>query len=387
MTPLRFRVTCLLSALMAARLSAQTTAAGASRPDYAAAATPEQVLRQFGDWLDQRIATGGFSGAVAIARDGKILRSWVAGMADEQQHRPNKESTRFELASTGKMFTAVAVAQLLEQGKLALTDTVGRFLPDYPNARVRSQVTVAQLLAHTSGLGNFLSSTDYAAHRGQLSSLADYVPLFAGDSLAFPPGTAWSYSNSGYIVLGRIIESVSGMTYYDYVEHDVFERAGMHNSGFYSSGGRASDEAIGYFRADTASTQWSDNLSLRERHGSSAGGGYSTLADLVAFMDALTHHRLVSEETLTLFTTPKTDDGPFGRKSKSYGYGFVLRAHGDSVIAFGHTGGFPGTLTQAFAYPHCRCTLVVLANRSDPTAGMVMGEAAKAMGTLDQRTP
>jgi CubicO group peptidase (beta-lactamase class C family) len=333
------------------------------------------VLDKLGRWLDAMAATDSMPGMVAIADNGKIVFSRVAGIADERTKAPNTPDTRFTLASLGKMFAAVSVAQLVEQDKVALADTVGKFLPDFPNRDVR-RVTVHQLLTHTSGLGLYWNDR-YVARRASLYTLADYVPLFADDTLLFAPGSRFGYSNNGYIVLGRIVEAASGMSYYDYVKRNVFDRAGMPNTGHYDRSGGTPNGAVGYSRDASGALQ--DNLGLRELRGSSAGGGYSTAADLVTFMDAIAGGRLIRAETREQFIEGRSD-GPFG--PRSYGYGFMLRLRQGKLLSYGHTGGFSGMTAQAFHYPGSGRTLVVLLNRSGPVAAAVMSESTRALAAM-----
>ena len=351
-----------------------------ARPAYAESDRPAEVLARFDGWVKAMAAADSFSGAVAIAQEGKIVMSYAFGIADERTRAPITADTRFTLASTGKMFTAIAIAQLMEQGKLKLTDTVGTHLRDYPNLDVASRVTIEQLLTHTSGLGSYWNDR-YEARRAEMMTVADHIPLFAGDPLLFEPGARWEYSNAGYIVLGRIVEVASGMSYYDYVQRNIFDRAGMRNTGYYDRTGTTPNGAVGYFRRQ-ADGALEDNLGQRELRGGAAGGGYSTAADMVAFLDALAKDQLVKRSTRELFTSGKVD-GPFG--PKHYGYGFIERARGDTVMAHGHTGGFPGMTTQAFHYPEGGWSLVVLLNRSGPAVGPIMGEASRAVGELWRR--
>ena len=379
--PIAALLLALAHAGMATAQQAEEPAAAAgptARPVYAPGDRPAEILGRFAAFVTAMAAADSFSGAVAIAHAGKIVWSHASGIADERTRMPITADTRFTLASTGKMFTAIAIAQLMEQGRLRLDDTVGRHLPDFPNRDVARRVTIAQLLSHTSGLASYWNDL-YAARRTSLLTVADHIPLFAGDSLLFAPGARWEYSNSGYIVLGRIIEVVSGLSYDEYLRRHVFGPAGMRNTGWYDRTGNTPNGAVGYFRSDSAGAPVSDNLSLRELRGSAAGGGYSTVADMVAFLDALAKDRLVKGSTRELFTSGKVD-GPFG--PKRYGYGFIVRAARDTVSAYGHTGGFPGITTQAFHYPDGDWTLVVLLNRSGPAMGPIMGEASRAVARL-----
>jgi CubicO group peptidase (beta-lactamase class C family) len=173
------------------------------------------------------------------------------GFANTGTRRRNRLDTRFNLASAGKMFTGVAVAQLVERGKLRFTDRVGRYVPELRRA-VGSTVTVAQLLDHTSGLGDYFRDPGYQALKPQLTSLERYLPLIAGERLLFRPGARFSYSNSGFIVLGLIVERVSGLSYYDYVQRHVFARAGMTRTACLRRGQGGETVAIGYTRANPA---------------------------------------------------------------------------------------------------------------------------------------
>ena len=363
-----------MTVLLAQTATAQITA----RPVYAPDDSRAVILEKFGRFLDALVITDSLSGVVAIAQHGKVVLSRVSGIADERTKVPIAMDTRFTLASLGKMFTAVAIAQLVEQGKVALSDTVGKFLPDYPNRDVARRVTVEHLLTHTSGLGTYWNDR-YVGRRTSLVALADYVPIFGTDPLLFTPGERWEYSNAGYIVLGRIVEAVSGMSYFDYTKRHIFERARMPNTGYYDQTGETRNGAVGYFRA-SPDAALRDNLDQRELRGSSAGGGYSTAPDLVAFLDALFGNRLIEQETRERFTSGKVD-GPFG--VKRYGYGFILRPARDTVTGYGHTGGFSGMATQAFHYPGRGYSLVVLLNRSGPVTGPVMGEASRAVSALN----
>lgn len=374
----RLPLVALLTVLGATAVPAQQPpAAPPALPVYASTDKADDVLRTLDQWLGAMAGRDAFGGVVMVARDGRVLLSRVAGMADERAKVPNAPDTRFGLASVGKMFTAVAIGQLLDAGKLSLTDTVGKFLPGYPNEEVRRRVTIAHLLTHTSGLGSFFNDR-YEATRGTLFTLADYLPLFERDTLLARPGTQWNYSNSGYLLLGRIIEVVAKESYYEYVRRHIFDRAGMRNTGFYDRTGGTPRGAIGYDQPDSSGRRV-DNLGMRELRGSSAGGGYSTAADMVAFMAALMGDRLLRPETRVRFTTGKVDE--IAGRSR-YGYGFSIRVRGDTAMAIGHTGGFPGTANQVFYFPKGRYALVVLMNRTGPRDGAVLTETGKAMVQL-----
>ena len=162
-----------------------------------------------------------YSGAALIAHNGQIVVENAWGAADSQRQVPNTVSTQFCIGSMNKMFTSVAILQLVQQGKLALDTPIVTWMPDYPNHDLAVRVTIRELLSHTGGTGDIFTP-EYFAHRDEIRTLADYVRLFGNRPVAFEPGTRMEYSNYGFILLGRIIELVSGEAYQDYVHKHVF---------------------------------------------------------------------------------------------------------------------------------------------------------------------
>jgi CubicO group peptidase (beta-lactamase class C family) len=241
--------------------------------------------------VDQQTAAGNFSGVVLIARNGQPVLELARGYADRERQRANKLDTRFNLASGDKVFTRIAIAQLIDAGRLTLSDTVGKFLPDYPNEVIRRKATISHLLRHQSGLESYWNDA-FRRNRIRLQTLADVVPLFADDGPAFEPGTQMRYSNAGYILLGRIIEVVTGQSYYDYVRKHIFDPAGMTATQYLTIDEWPADKAVGYTSQDSAggsissATRFNNSWSLARR-GSSAGGGYSNALDLLRLDSAL----------------------------------------------------------------------------------------------------
>jgi len=312
--------------------------------------------RLLDDRLSRRAADSLLSGAILVAHDGRPVFGRAYGIADRRSNRPNTLDTRFTLASMGKMLTATAIAQLVEQGRVALDSPIVRYLPDYPNQRFARTATVRHLLSHRSGLGSYWNRL-YEQRRATLTTVASHLPLFAADSIPFAAGARFRYSNAGFQVLGLIIERVSGQSFYDYVREHVFAPAGMTSTGYYGPSGEVAGGAVGYSRSGP-NAPWRDNLGSREIKGGPAGGGYSTVGDLLRFAQALTDGRLMRPETLELFTTPAS-------AANSYGLGFVTRIH-HGHAGFGHSGGAPGMGTNLLVVPDLKYVVVILTNGDPP---------------------
>jgi CubicO group peptidase (beta-lactamase class C family) len=223
-------------------------ACGADGADTAEGSDPSALSDEwtaFEDFLDERADE--FSGAVLVANDGDPIVQEAYGLADRETVQPNDIDTRFNLGSVSKMFTGVAIAQLVEQGKLAFGDTIGEYLTGFPDD-VADTVTIDQLLTHTSGMGDFLRGGNPEQAKAA-ETATDLLPLITNEPLLFEPGTQGSYSNSGYAVLGAIIEAVSGESYYDYVRDRIFEPAEMTRTDWFPPGENTDNTAKGYMRS------------------------------------------------------------------------------------------------------------------------------------------
>jgi len=310
--------------------------------------------------LEGLAAEGEFSGTVLIAADGVPVLQAAYGMADRSLGAPNRIDTKFNLGSLDKMFTAVAILQLVEQGAVSLDGTVGDYMPDYPNPDVAASVTIDQLLTHTGGLGDYFDVPGYLDACGEIRSLGDYFALIADEPLLFEPGSRMGYSNAGYIVLGLVIEAVSGMSYFDYVRDDLFAPSGMTDTACYELDAGVENLASGYTNRDWDENELEEpvaNTSMLPVRGGSAGGGYSTAPDLLAFANALMRHELLTASSTELATTGKVSI----RDGVSYAYGFFDRiVEGHRTI--GHGGGFPGICSMLNIYPDLGYIVVVLSN-------------------------
>ena len=305
--------------------------------------------------------TGEFSGAALVARNGEPILTQACGLADRDKKIPNQLDTRFNLGSLNKMFTATAILQLAQQGKLRLTDPLAKYLPDYPNHEVASKVTIDFLLTHTGGTGDVFGP-EFQRNRDQLRDPKDYIALYGNRPPEFEPGSRWAYSNYGFVLLGRIIEKVSGRSYYDYVRDHIYASAGMKDSDSYLKTASIANRAIGYAR-DDANGALKPNVDSLPARGSPAGGGYSTVQDLLRFAQALLEHELLNAEYTTLLTTGKVE-APGGK----YAYGFEDNRE-DGVRMIGHNGGSPGVNAELNIYPESGYVVVVLSNLDPPSAG------------------
>jgi CubicO group peptidase (beta-lactamase class C family) len=305
---------------------------------------------------------GEFAGAVLVAKDGHVLFSHAYGLANRKRGTANTLRTRFRIGSMNKMFTGVAILQLVEAGKLQLTAPLGKYLTDYPNRDVATKVTIHQLLTHTGGTGDIFGP-DFDLHRTELRSLADYVQLYGKRGLEFEPGSRWAYSNYGFILLGRVIEEVTRQSYYDYVRQHIYKPAGMTRSGSLPEDQAVPGRSIGYMKPPGA-TVCLPNTDWLPYRGTSAGGGYSTVEDLARFADALLSHKLLSPDSTELLVTGKVKARPGAR----YAYGFEDARDGDGNGWVGHGGGAPGMNGDLRIYPKSGYVIAVLANIDPPAA-------------------
>jgi len=325
--------------------------------------TEPEFKQKLESYLGEAAGKDDFSGVVLVARHGQPIFEKAYGLANIASKIPNTTDTRFNLGSMNKMFTGVSIAQLAEKGKLSFDDTISKHVPDYPNKAVADKVTIHQLLTHTSGMGVYWNEK-FMERRTTLTTVASHIPLFADEPLAFEPGAKFSYSNSGFMVLGLIIERVSGQNYYDYVAEHIFKPAGMTGTGFYDPNGDNPKVAIGYVGGSKR-----DNTSEREIKGGPAGGGFSTVEDLMRFQMALFGNKLLSPKYLQIVTTGKV--AMRGPAKYAYGFGDV---EFNGVRTVGHNGGAPGIASDLTMFPDSGYTAVVMTNRDAPLMMPVMAK-------------
>ena len=313
--------------------------------------------------LNEAVAADRFSGAALVAKNGKTVFAQAYGLADREKKTPNTLKTRFRLGSMNKMFTAVAILQLVQSGKLDLKAPFGKYLTDYPNKDLAAKVTIEQLLSHTGGTGDIFGP-EFDKNRLELKTLQDYVKLYGNRAAEFEPGSRWQYSNYGFLLLGVLIEKVSGQSYYDYVRDHIFKPAGMTGTASEPEEQMVVDRSMGYTKYGGAGLQ--PNTDTLPYRGTSAGGGYSTVEDLLKFATALQTNKLLNAQNTEILTTGKVDT-PGGGK---YAYGFQ-EAMTSGGRCFGHGGGAPGMNGELKICPGPGYVIAVLANMDPPAASRV----------------
>lgn len=335
------------------------------QPQRPRASSTEAAGRELDSFAKQLADADAFSGGVLVGVGGRVLFQGAYGMASRELGTPNRVDTRFNLGSINKMFTTVSILQLVEAGKLSLDDPVAKWLPGVLRDDVAARIRIRHLLTHTSGLGDFLFTREMAQRNvANFRSIADYLPLVKSDTGQFAPGTSWSYSNTGFLLLGAIVEKASGQPYEQYVQQHVFAPAGMTDTEWPYFDQSPRNVAFGYERGlGESGAVWASNRYNLPVHGSPAGGGVSTLADMFRFLDALRTNRLLKPETTQMMLSPKPE-----MNAPQYGFGTQIFA-ADGMV--GHTGGGPGTRSWVSMDPKTGLIVIALGNSTGQTRAVV----------------
>ncbi len=344
------------------------------RPDNVAA--PERMddqalARVIAAKLD---ATPDFSGAVLVTRDGRPVFTAARGLSDRTRRIANAPQTRFRIGSINKMLTAVAVLQLVQAGKIELDAPLGTYLPDYPNPDLARKATIRQLLTHTAGAGELFTPA-FDENRDALREVADIVAFYGDRPPEFEPGATFAYSDYGFILLGRIVEVVSGRSYDDYVAANILAPAGMRRTGARPETVAVPSRTTDYVMVGERYDATTDTLPYR---GTSAGGGYSTVGDLAAFAAALSSGKLLDQKHTHLMTTGQvsTDDG------QRYGLG-VFDYSQPGWREIGHNGVAPGLNAELRILGDGKVVIVVLTNVAPPGRAGQLSNFIKARLRLD----
>jgi CubicO group peptidase (beta-lactamase class C family) len=329
----------------------------------------EEISREIEDLLEKLSGVGAFSGVVLLAKNGEVLFEGAYGYASRRFGAPNRIDTKFNLGSMNKYFTAIAIGQQVEKGTLSYEDHIGKYIgSDWITDEIGKKVKNWHLLTHSGGTGDFLDDNKFTeSSRLLYRSLDDYRAVTQHDTLRFEPGDKYAYSNSGYLLLGAIIEKVTGQSYFDYVQDNICKPAGMLDTGFYAMDDPVPNLAIGYYREyGEENIIIKNNVFLHALRGSSAGGGYSTVDDLLKFDTALKTNKLVSEETANRLLTV----GPVFDSSAINKYGFyVYEKEGERFV--GTSGGFKGIRAAMRIYLDSGYTFIVLENYTQPFSPVV----------------
>ena len=327
-----------------------------------AQAAPQTPAKSPADWvapLERQLLLAetelDLSGVVLVAEGDRVLLRHAYGWADRALDVRNRPEYRFNLASMNKMFTALAVLRLVEQNRLSLDEPVIRWLPTYPNREVAERVTVRQLLGHTSGLGNFWEALQ-SRQPASVCSTKDFLDLFINDPLQDAPGKTFSYSNSGYILLGHLIETVTGETYEAHLQRTVFAPLGMHDTGSFPLDQVIAGRVSGHARSQEQPGLWLNNAYVNVFCGTAAGGGYSTVDDLFKFGRALASGKLLEPALMKQYTT-----GVHPYSKGRYALGLSEETiRGNRVI--GHSGGHIGIAGELLVLPGSDQVVVILTN-------------------------
>ncbi len=341
----------------------------ADAPEPEKMETEAEILAFVESELKRLAEVDEFSGAVLIAKNGKPLFKQAYGLASKRFNVPNNVETKFNLGSINKSFTGMAMAQLLEQGKVALDDPLSTYLPDFPKD-VADKVTVEHLLTMTSGMSDYWNE-QYEAAFTKIRTVDALIDIIKEIPLDFEPGTQQQYSNSGYAVLGAIIESVTGQSYYDYVREHIFEVAGMKNTDSYEMDQIVPNLAIGYTvnlsPHPYQDNKFQNNLFVHSVKGAPAGGGYSTVDDLMKYVEAMKANKLA------------------GARYTNMAMGFFRNLDNldERPPAIGIAGGAPvGINAIVGAVFESGYTIVVLSNYDPPTAMEFGGKVLRMLRDL-----
>lgn len=293
-----------------------------------------------------------FSGCILLNdKDRNVIYSYCCGYASKEYDIKNTLDTRFNIASVGKPITGVAITKLIEDQII----NPSHFISEYINLKndIFNNITIEQLLTHTSGLGDYFQQAFDSPHTKWYEEFNDFSDIIGKATLLFKPGEKWAYSNLGYLVLGLLVEKLTGMTYYSYISQNIFIPANMTDSGFWLYNEPVKNCASGY-GYDEERGIWRNRTVIPVLRGNSSGGWFSTVDNLSKFMEAVLSNKLLSNCYTNAMITSKPE-----LNAPNYGYGFFVTNE-----KLGHGGGGTGTSTQLSYYKESGCTLTVLCNYS-----------------------
>ncbi len=293
--------------------------------------TDKQVLAGTDAYISNLLQKKVFAGNVLIARNNNII--YRKSFGNNSAGKPNTAEQQFNLASMGKLFTTISILQLIDKKQMSLADSVGKIMPELKNKALKP-ITIKQLLTHTSGMGDFFEDPAYQPERGKAIQRKDFVAAIEKDELRFPPGKSFGYSNTGFLLLGLMVEKVTGQSFRDYVHEKILVKAGMRHT-----------------IAD-----------------SGAGGGSSTVDDIYKLSQAIRGGVLLSTAMSNLFAAYHTTDWGLGQEYQQLGHEVIT----------GHSGGYIGVCTELNIYQKSGYTVVILSN-SEPPYGSFLADKIKEL--------
>jgi CubicO group peptidase (beta-lactamase class C family) len=315
--------------------------------------------------LNEFIEGKQFSGAISIKKDHTVIMEAAAGYSNRSDEQLNRIDTRFGIASGCKLFTAVAIAQLVERGLLSFDTKVKDCLEvEFPN--FDENVTIHHLLTHSSGIPDYFDEDimdDFEelwklTPMYLLKSLKDFLPLFQNEKMKFKPGEKFHYNNAGFIVLGLIVEQQTGLTFTDYVEKNIFQRCAMKDSGYFSLDQLPKNTALGYI--DHEDGTWKVNTYSIPIKGGSDGGAYVTAPDMIEFWEALMGYQLLSEESTNILLSPHIGV----KQDVEYGYGIWINKRNNRIFKYHVMGYDPGVCFHSAVYPELGLKMAITCNQS-----------------------
>ncbi len=337
------------------------------------------MFQDLGKLLTEKTNNGQFSGVVTISKDRDLLFDQAYGYASRPWNQLNTTKTRFRIGSIGKMFTAVAVLQLIEFGRIGFDTGIVEYL-ELSNTTIPPEVTVFHLLTMTSGIADwFDESGDWEANWAKLLAKypiyllrdnRDYLSLFAHQQPVSQVGESFHYNGAGYVLLGLVIERASAIPYASYMKQNVFERAGMENTDFLSLDGVYPDVAEGYIRVESEQSklvEWKRNYYSTTPNAAADGGVTSNAADLIRFSKALRSGILLSADMTEEMLTPRVEQFDTPKRGYHWWYGFGVSFILDddkAVVRYGHTGEEDGVSCRLYYYPQSSLDVIILANQS-----------------------
>ena len=367
-----FRLTLIVLSLMLAGCGVQLVSltqppTGTASPPPSLTPELDESTSKIDEILNSLTAKEEFTGAVLVAQNGEVLLSRGYGLADRDKNLPNTPQTKYRLGSITKEFTAAAILMLQAQMRLKVQDRICRYILECP--ATWQDITIHHLLTHTSGIPNITEFPDYPAFKATPSPPDQTVERFKEKPLDFKPGEKGSYSNSGYVVLGYIIEQASGQSYESFLQQYIFELVQMKNTGYDHNDGSLARGYTGFH------AKWEKPDYLDMTIPFAAGGLYSTIEDLYRWDQVLYTEQLLSQESLNLMFTPQAMLSNLGM---NYGYGWFVREVNDRLV-LSHSGGIDGFATEMRRYPDDKVTIIILSNRDTTNVITVGDQIAQAL--------